>query len=125
MALVREHITKTRSIHELQKRGDTTRYFNGTLNGQAAENYFLARAKDGDAQFQFHLGMRLASSDPQSAIAWLRRAGDQGCVTADFQLGMLYERIAKTSNRNAGKRLSALADQACLRAARQGTLLAT
>ncbi len=124
MALVRDHVTDAHSIQELQKRRNTTRYFNGALKEHAVDDLLLARAKDGEAEFQYHLGRRLAQTDPQSAITWLQRASDQDFVAADFELGNVYYQIAHTVKDEENLRLRQLAYKAHVRAASKGAELA-
>ena len=58
-------------------------------------NALLTKATAGDADAQFNLGWRYAHGrgvpqDDTQAIAWFRKAAEQGYASAQFILGVMY-----------------------------------
>lgn len=48
------------------------------------------KAKAGDAEAQYKLGIHYCFGEPTEAISWFKLAAGQGVVAAQYDLGMLY-----------------------------------
>lgn len=120
MALARTYVSNVNAIGELQSRRDAARFFHGDMEAPAAKDFLIERAKRGEPEFQFQLGLLLARSDQKTAAAWFEKAGKQGFVAAEFQLGKLYADMAQKATGEQQTKFKALAEQTFVHAARFG-----